>query len=108
MIGNVEFDPLGFAELYDVKWLREAELKHGRVSMLAVVGWLVTQAGIHLPSPDGIYDSSNPIDAFFKVCVSVFGVIVFGVIVFVSIVFVSIVFVCGCVFLVCVYVCFCV
>ena len=40
--GNAEFDPIGFSEYYDVKFLREAELKHGRVSMLAVVGWLTT------------------------------------------------------------------
>ena len=44
--------------------------------MLAVVGWLVQQAGIHLPSPDGLYDTSNPIDAFFKVGPSVMGQIV--------------------------------
>jgi len=29
--------------------LREVELKHGRISMLAVVGYLVTAAGIRLP-----------------------------------------------------------
>eukprot|EP01035_Chromulina_nebulosa_P066829 gene66829-91522_t len=67
LIGNSEFDPIGFAEYFDPKWLREAELKHGRVSMLATVGWLVQAAGIHLPSPDGLYDVANPIDAFFHV-----------------------------------------
>ncbi|KAI2513619.1 fucoxanthin chlorophyll a c protein [Fragilaria crotonensis] len=38
------FDPLGFAEKADaatLKRYREAELTHGRVSMLAVVGFLV-------------------------------------------------------------------
>jgi len=38
------FDPLGFAEKADentMKRYREAELTHGRVSMLAVVGFLV-------------------------------------------------------------------
>ena len=25
---------------YDVNWLREAELKHGRICMLAICGWL--------------------------------------------------------------------
>ena len=34
------FDPLNLASTYDVMWLREAELKHGRVCMLAVSGWL--------------------------------------------------------------------
>jgi len=38
------FDPLGFAEKADEKTLkryREAEITHGRVAMLAVVGFLV-------------------------------------------------------------------
>merc|ERR1712125_166575 len=38
------FDPLGFAEKADAKTMkryREAELAHGRVSMLAVLGFLV-------------------------------------------------------------------
>jgi len=38
-----EFDPLGFSDTFDMKWLREAELKHGRVSMLATVGFVVQQ-----------------------------------------------------------------
>jgi len=33
----------------DVAWLREAELKHGRMSMLAITGVMVQSAGIHLP-----------------------------------------------------------
>jgi len=67
LVGNSEFDPFGFAEQFDVKFMREAELKHGRIAMLATVGWLVQSAGIHLPSPDGLYDKANPIDAFFHV-----------------------------------------
>ena len=66
-VGNEEFDPFGLAEKFDIKWMREAELKHARVAMLATVGWLVQSAGIHLPSPDGLYDVANPIDAFFHV-----------------------------------------
>ena len=41
-----EFDPLGFAadaDLDKVKQYREAELQHGRVAMLAVVGFLATE-----------------------------------------------------------------
>merc|ERR1719486_112236 len=38
------FDPMGFAEGQSegrIKWAREAELKHGRVAMLAATGFLV-------------------------------------------------------------------
>ena len=46
------FDPLGLVadgdqEKFDR--LRGVELKHGRISMLAVVGYLVQEAGIRLP-----------------------------------------------------------
>jgi len=37
----------GDAENFDR--LREVELRHGRVSMLAITGWLVTAAGVRLP-----------------------------------------------------------
>ena len=33
------FDPVGFAEIMDIKWMREAEIKHGRVAMLATIGY---------------------------------------------------------------------
>lgn len=42
-IGDVGFDPLGFSDNFDMKWLREAEIKHGRSSMLATVGFVVQQ-----------------------------------------------------------------
>jgi hypothetical protein len=42
------FDPFGFSNSFDVRWLREAELKHGRVCMLAVAG-IVGTTVYHLP-----------------------------------------------------------
>jgi len=46
------FDPLGLvADGDQAKFdrLRYVEIKHGRICMLAVVGYLVTEAGIRLP-----------------------------------------------------------
>ncbi|MEM7469003.1 MAG: chlorophyll a-b binding domain-containing protein, partial [Pseudomonadota bacterium] len=46
------FDPLGLASLgsdQTLAWFRAAELKHGRVAMLATTGYLVQAAGIHFP-----------------------------------------------------------
>lgn len=34
-----------------IYWMREAELKHGRVAMLAVVGWIATDFGVRFPFP---------------------------------------------------------
>ena len=42
-VGDVGFDPLGFSDNFDMKWLREAEIKHGRSSMLATVGFVMQQ-----------------------------------------------------------------
>eukprot|EP00596_Hydrurales_sp_CCMP1899_P004446 CAMPEP_0119033654 /NCGR_PEP_ID=MMETSP1177-20130426/703_1 /TAXON_ID=2985 /ORGANISM="Ochromonas sp, Strain CCMP1899" /LENGTH=232 /DNA_ID=CAMNT_0006990561 /DNA_START=23 /DNA_END=721 /DNA_ORIENTATION=+ len=73
MAGDVGFDPLGFTEMWadkdwseqvvptqfkvqfertpvtTIEWMREAELKHGRLSMLAVVGWIAVDSGLRLP-----------------------------------------------------------
>lgn len=54
------FDPLGFAQtgitLNEVKRNREAEVMHGRVAMLATLGYF---AGEQLPSPFGITGPAN-------------------------------------------------
>uniref|UniRef100_A0A7S1D5D0 Uncharacterized protein n=1 Tax=Cyclophora tenuis TaxID=216820 RepID=A0A7S1D5D0_CYCTE len=57
-VGDVGFDPLGFSDYFDMKWLREAELKHGRVSMLATLGFVAQQ---FLPAIPGYVhvDDSN-------------------------------------------------
>jgi light-harvesting complex I chlorophyll a/b binding protein 1 len=53
MAGDVGFDPLGLSNIDDVGidlyWLREAEIKHCRVAMLAVVGFL--QVELFGPAP---------------------------------------------------------
>jgi len=49
MPGDFGFDPVGFSNWIPAKWLREAELKHARICMLAIVGFIATDLGIHLP-----------------------------------------------------------
>jgi len=58
MPGDIGFDPFGFSnhELgpFDtpaehMAWMREAELKHGRICMLATVGWLSVDFGFRAP-----------------------------------------------------------
>jgi len=73
------WDPLSFSELHGLvagsehanlcphpQWLREAEIKHGRVAMLAFTGALAQSFGMHFPgSLNGLYYEAgvNPIDA---------------------------------------------
>jgi len=56
-VGDVGFDPLGLSEYFDIKWMRESELKHGRAAMLAVLGFVVQQF-ITLPGMTHVDDSN--------------------------------------------------
>merc|ERR1712039_142229 len=47
--GEKGFDPLGVTDALPVYLCREAELKHGRVCMLATVGWIATDLGVRFP-----------------------------------------------------------
>lgn len=54
MAGDEGFDPLGLSNLddslgLDLYWMREAELKHCRVAMLATVGFFGQELGVVLP-----------------------------------------------------------
>jgi len=56
-VGDVGFDPLNFAGYMDIKWMREAEIKHGRSAMLATVGF-VAQQYMTLPGFEHVDDSN--------------------------------------------------
>jgi len=48
-INGALYDPLGLSNIFDAKWLREAELKHGRLCMLAFAGYVAVDLGLKLP-----------------------------------------------------------
>ncbi|KAJ8601206.1 hypothetical protein CTAYLR_003262 [Chrysophaeum taylorii] len=59
MIGDTGFDPLGISVIQeDLKYARAAEIKHGRIAMLACTG-LVVKEYVTIPG----YPSVGPIDA---------------------------------------------
>ena len=60
---RVQFDPAGFLDgksKLEVYRLREAELTHGRVSMLASLGFVVQEKYHPLFSGDGIHIVGHP------------------------------------------------
>jgi len=51
--GDVGFDPFRFSDFVPVDFLREAELKHGRMCQLAVVGFAAVDMGFRIyPFPE--------------------------------------------------------
>ena len=67
MAGDVGFDPLGLSEIddlgIDLYWLREAEIKHGRVAMLAATGVIWVEGFGPLPGwPEA--DGRSQMDVF--------------------------------------------
>ena len=51
LIGDNGFDPLGFSDLIPLTYARAAELKHGRVAMLAAFGFIFQQY-VHILTPE--------------------------------------------------------
>jgi len=54
LVGDVGFDPLGFSSSFPMTWLREAEIKHGRVCMLAIVGYISVDQGFRAPGAEKV------------------------------------------------------
>ncbi len=52
-VGDVGFDPLRFSDFAPMDFLREAELKHGRICMLAWTGFVAVDMGARIyPLPE--------------------------------------------------------
>merc|ERR1740121_3168592 len=71
MVGDVGFDPLGFTTTItelggDLKYVREAELMHGRQAMLACVGFVFPAVVGKLPTDWNADVSTNPIAAQYE------------------------------------------
>ena len=60
------FDPLGVTDALPVYWVREAELKHGRLCMLATVGWIAVDLGFRFPG-DKFQAVANSFEAHDKI-----------------------------------------
>jgi light-harvesting complex I chlorophyll a/b binding protein 1 len=54
-IGDAGFDPLRFSDYFPMDYLAEAEIKHGRIAMLAWAGWVTVDLGIKVyPAAPGM------------------------------------------------------
>merc|ERR1711862_981791 len=83
MAGDVGFDPLGLSNIDDVGidlyWLREAEIKHARVAMIAVAG--ILQVEIFGPAPGCEAATAKcQMDAFWQIWNSHPQYVAFGII----------------------------
>lgn len=56
---------MGVTDALPVYWVREAELKHGRVCMLATVGWIAGDLGFRFPG-DKFQAVANSLEAHDK------------------------------------------
>jgi light-harvesting complex I chlorophyll a/b binding protein 1 len=43
---DIGFDPLGISDYFPMDYLREAELKHGRIAMCAITGYVCVDQGV--------------------------------------------------------------
>eukprot|EP00591_Stephanopyxis_turris_P010254 CAMPEP_0195516780 /NCGR_PEP_ID=MMETSP0794_2-20130614/8617_1 /TAXON_ID=515487 /ORGANISM="Stephanopyxis turris, Strain CCMP 815" /LENGTH=199 /DNA_ID=CAMNT_0040645459 /DNA_START=45 /DNA_END=644 /DNA_ORIENTATION=+ len=66
MVGDKGFDPMGLSDIQtDLNYARWAELKHGRIAMLAITGMVFQEYGPHWPGD--AYTAMDPFEAVSKV-----------------------------------------
>mmetsp|Transcript_5790 Transcript_5790/g.10096 ORF Transcript_5790/g.10096 Transcript_5790/m.10096 type:complete len:200 (-) Transcript_5790:1884-2483(-) len=64
--GDMGFDPMGLTEIQnDLNYAAAAEIKHGRICMLAIVGMVVQESGLHWPGE--AYTNTDPFGAISSV-----------------------------------------
>merc|ERR1719373_1461801 len=51
---EIGFDPLRISDYFPMDYLREAELKHSRIAMLAITGYIAVDLGFTLPFAQGV------------------------------------------------------
>jgi len=62
-VGDVGFDPLRFSDFVPMDFLREAEIKHGRICMIAWLGFVAVDCGFRIyPLPEA-YDGLTSVTA---------------------------------------------
>jgi hypothetical protein len=62
-VGDYGFDPFRFSDFVPIDFLREAELKHGRICMMAWLGFVAVDLGFRVyPAPEG-FDALTSITA---------------------------------------------
>lgn len=67
-VGDVGFDPLRISDYFPMDYLREAELKHGRICMLAWLGFVAVDCGFRIyPTPE-LYVGVSSINAHNAAC----------------------------------------
>ncbi|CAN0582175.1 unnamed protein product [Ectocarpus sp. 12 AP-2014] len=63
---------MGLSNLVPLDFMREAELKHGRICQLAVVGFAATDLGLHLPGAEhavSFLETPCPMWYLLKTCI---------------------------------------
>lgn len=57
MVPKMWLDPKDRTPITTIDWMREAEIKHCRIAMLAVLGWVAVDFGARFPGAPAVFTS---------------------------------------------------